>query len=158
MCAGGPVFAVITLSALFGAAHVRNPFHNWISTLNTALVGVLLAICYLRTLALWLPLGIHFAWNYVQKYVLGFPVSGLAFPNSILQAKIAGPVWLTGGAYGPEGSILCLGVIVAGTAYFFVSRRISTTREMQRLTVGPRDEEGPVSALFSGESVPSGKR
>jgi CAAX protease family protein len=156
--AGGPVFAVVTLSVLFGAAHLRNPFHTWISILNTTAVGVLLAICYLRTRALWLPFGIHFAWNFVQGYVLGLPVSGLAFPGSVLQAKNSGPLWLNGGAYGPEGSILCLGVIAAGTVYFFVSGRIFTTNEMQGLALGPRNEKASANALFSADSVPTGKR
>jgi len=154
----GPLLAVLAVSALFGAAHLRNPFQNWISTLNTALVGVLLAICYLRTRALWLPLGIHFAWNFVQGYVLGMPVSGVAFPHGILQAKISGPFWLTGGAYGPEGSILCLGVIAAGTVYFFVSRRIYTTSEMQNLGLGRRREEAAAVPLFPHDGVPTGKR
>jgi CAAX protease family protein len=144
----GPVIAVVVVAVFFGAAHLRNPFQSWISTLNTALVGVLLAICYLRTRALWLPLGIHFAWNFVQGYILGFSVSGIAFPHGILQAKNSGPVYLTGGAYGPEGSILCLGVIAAGTVYFFVSRRIFTTSEMQRRALGPRDEEATVVRSF----------
>jgi membrane protease YdiL (CAAX protease family) len=143
----GPVIAVIVVAALFGAAHLRNPFQSWISTLNTALVGVLLAICYLRTRALWLPLGIHFAWNFVQGYVLGFPVSGIAFQGGILQAKISGPAYLTGSAYGPEGSILSLGVLAAGTVYFFVSRRIFTTSEMQKLALGPGDEEATAVSI-----------
>jgi CAAX protease family protein len=155
---GGPVFAVIVLSVLFGLAHLRNPFHTWISTLNTAAVGVLLAICYLRTRALWLPLGIHFAWNFVQGFVLGLPVSGLVFPEPLLQAKVSGPAWLTGSAYGPEGSILTLGVIAAGTVYFFVSRRIFMTREMQNLALGPRDEKGIGSVPFSRDVVPTEKR
>jgi membrane protease YdiL (CAAX protease family) len=154
----GPAVAVIAVSILFGAAHLRNPFQSWISSANTALVGVLLAVCYLRTRALWLPIGIHFAWNFVQGYVLGFPVSGMVFPRGILQAEVSGPSWLTGGAYGPEGSILSIGVIAAGTVYFFVSRRIFATREMQGLALGPRNEEGPVSTLFSGGSIPSAKR
>jgi membrane protease YdiL (CAAX protease family) len=144
----GSVIAVIVVAALFGAAHLRNPSPTWISTLNTALVGVLLAICYLRTRALWLPLGIHFAWNFVQGYVLGFPVSGIVFHGGILQAKISGPAYLTGSAYGPEGSILSLGVIAAGTAYFFVSRRIFTASEMQRLALGPRDEKATAVSIF----------
>jgi CAAX protease family protein len=144
----GPVIAVIVVAALFGAAHLRNPFQSWISTLNTALVGVLLAICYLRTRALWLPLGIHFAWNFVQGYVLGFPVSGIVFQGGILQPKISGPAYLTGSAYGPEGSILSLGMIAAGTVYFFVSRRIFTTSEMQKLALGPRDEEATAVSTF----------
>jgi len=143
---------------LFGAAHLRNPFQNWISTLNTALVGVLLAICYLRTRALWLPLGIHFAWNFVQGYVLGFPVSGIALQHSIFQAKIIGPAYLTGGAYGPEGSILSLGVIAAGTIYFFVSRRIYPSREMQVRGLGRRNPEATALLLFPSDGVPTGKR
>ena len=154
----GPAIAVIAVSIVFGAAHLRNPFQSWISTVNTALVGVLLAVCYLRTRALWLPIGIHFAWNFVQGYVLGFPVSGMVFPRGILQANVSGPPWLTGGAYGPEGSILSIGVIAAGTVYFFVSRRIFATREMQGLALGPRNKEAPVKTLFSGGGVPSGKR
>ena len=144
----GPVIAVILASVLFGAAHLRNPSQSWISILNTALVGVLLAICYLRTRALWLPLGIHFAWNFVQGFVLGFPVSGIVFPGGIFQAKNSGPAYLSGGAYGPEGSILSLGVIAAGTVYFFVSRRFFTTSEMQRLTLGLRDEEATAVTTF----------
>ncbi len=154
----GPAIAVIVASIVFGAAHLRNPFQSWISTINTALVGVMRAVCYLRTRALWLPIGIHFAWNFVQGYVLGFPVSGMIFPRGVLQAKVSGPSWLTGGAYGPEGSILSLGVIAAGTVYLFVSRRVLATREMQGLALGPRNEEGPVSSLFSTGSVPSEKR
>jgi CAAX protease family protein len=154
----GQVVAVFVVSAMFGAAHLWNPFQNWISTINTALVGVLLAICYLRTRALWLPLGIHFAWNFVQGYVLGLPVSGMAFPHGILQAKIYGPFWLSGGAYGPEGSILCLGVIAVGTAYFFVSKRIDTTSEMQHLGLGRRNEKATEFSLFQSDGVPTGKR
>jgi uncharacterized protein len=154
----GPVAAVVVASALFGAAHLRNPFQNWISTLNTALVGVLLAICYLRTRALWLPLGIHFSWNFVQGYVLGLPVSGVTFPSAIFQAKISGPSWLSGGAYGPEGSILCLSVIAAGTVYFFVSRRIYTASEMQHLGLGRTNEKATVLSLFPSDGVPTGKR
>ena len=153
----GPVISVIAVSILFGAVHLWNPFHTWISTLNTAVVGVLLAVCYLRTRALWLPFGIHFAWNFVQGCVLGLPVSGLTLPYPILSARVSGPVWLTGGAYGPEGSILTLGVLAAGTIYFIVSGRISMTAEMRKLALGPGDEEELVKPLFSGETFPADK-
>ena len=154
---GGAVFAVIVLSVLFGVVHLRNPFHTWISTLNTVAVGVLLAICYLRTRALWLPLGIHFAWNFVQGYVLGLPVSGIRLPESLMKAKASGPVWITGGAYGPEGSILTLGIILVGTVYFFASRRIFTTGEMRDLALGTRGGKDNGNALFSPGTVPTGK-
>jgi CAAX protease family protein len=154
---GGPIAAVVAMSVLFGVTHLTNPFHTWISTANTILVGVLLAVCYLRTRALWLPIGIHFAWNFLQGYALGFPVSGLDLPGPILAAKVHGPVWLTGGAYGPEGSILSLGVILVGTAYFLLTRRIYVTREMRELALGPRSGEREETTIFPRDTVPTDK-
>ncbi len=154
---GGPIAAVAAVSVLFGVAHLGNPFHTWISTANTIVVGILLAICYLRTRALWLPIGIHFAWNYFQGYVLGFPVSGLVFPRPILAASVHGPVWLTGGAYGPEGSILTLGIILAGTVYFLLTRRIYITPEMRELALGPGSGENREVSIAPQSVVPTEK-
>jgi membrane protease YdiL (CAAX protease family) len=155
---GGPIAAVAALSVLFGLTHLGNPFHTWISTANTILVGVLLAVCYLRTRSLWLPIGIHFAWNYFQGYVLGLPVSGLAMPEPILAARVHGPLWLTGGAYGPEGSILSSGIILAATIYFLFTRRIYVTREMQELVLGPSSGGTAPMNLSLGDPVPTEKR
>ena len=154
---GGPLAAVAAVSVMFGLAHLWNPSHNWISTVNTILVGVLLAVCYLRTRALWLPIGVHFAWNYFQGYVLGLPVSGLAMPASILAARVHGATWLTGGAYGPEGSILSSGVILAATAYFLFTRRIYISREMRELALGPGSGEGALNSIAPRDIVPTGK-
>jgi CAAX protease family protein len=155
---GGKGAAVATFSALFGVAHLANPFHSWISLVNTVLVGVLLSICYLRTRALWLPIGIHFAWNFVQGYVLGFPVSGLNLAESMLKARNHGPLWLAGGAYGPEGSILTLGVILAGTAYFIFSRRIFISHEMRELALGGGNGKESASNIPRGGIVSVEKR
>lgn len=106
----------------------------------------------------WLPVGIHFARNFVQGYVRGLPVSGMAFPRGVLQKKISGPLWVTGGADGPEGSILGLGVIAAGTVYFFGSRRIFTTG--RDAAAGPRSWRRKRTcrhSLLRG-GIPSGKR
>ncbi len=154
---GGPIAAVVAMSVLFGVTHLTNPYHTWISTTNTILIGVLFAICYLRTRSLWLPLGIHFAWNYFQGYVLGFPVSGLALPAPILAARIHGPAWLTGGAYGPEGSILTLGISLVATAYFLLTRRIYITREMRELVLGPRSGELGKVSVVPRDAVPTEK-
>lgn len=154
---GGPIAAVAAISALFGVTHLANPFHTWISMVNTILVGVLLAVCYLRTRALWLPIGIHFAWNFLQGYVLGFPVSGLPLPEPILAPRIHGPAWLTGGAYGPESSILTLGVILVGTVYFFTTRRVYITREMRELALGPRSGGKMENSISPRDIIPTEK-
>jgi hypothetical protein len=144
----GPVGAIAVFSALFGLGHLANPDHTWISTLNTMLVGIPLALAYVRTRALWLPIGIHLSWNFLQGFALGLPVSGLVLPARILAPVVSGPWWVTGGAYGPEGGVLTSGAILAATLYLAASRRIYITEEMRKLACGPPPQaEAPVSSL-----------
>jgi membrane protease YdiL (CAAX protease family) len=147
----GPAAAVALFSGAFGLVHLRNPDHTWLSTLNTMLVGVPLAVAYLRTRALWLPVGIHFAWNYFQGFGLGLPVSGLGVPFSVLRAEVTGNQLLTGGAYGPEGGLLATGVIVAATVYLALSKRIYISKEMRTLVFGPTPAEAVAEGVVPRE-------
>lgn len=101
----GPGGAILVFSALFGLVHLANPGATFWGLCNTVLIGVLLAITYLRTGALWLPWGIHFAWNAALGVVFGLPVSGIRLFNVVVRTNAAGPVWLTGGSYGIEASL-----------------------------------------------------
>lgn len=113
-----PLGAVLVFSALFGAGHLGNPHVNPLAVANTVLAGVLLSLVYLKTRALWLPIGLHWAWNFLLGPVFGLPVSGFTrvFQPFLLKGQVAGPEWLTGSTYGPEGSILltvaCVAAIV----------------------------------------------
>jgi membrane protease YdiL (CAAX protease family) len=147
----GPAAAVALFSGAFGLVHLRNPDHTWLSTLNTMLVGVPLALAYLRTRALWLPVGIHFAWNYFQGFGLGLPVSGIRMPFSLYRAEVAGNQLLTGGAYGPEGGLLATGVIVAATVYLALSKRIYISKEMRTLVFGPTPAEAVAEGVVPRE-------
>jgi len=133
----GPPGAVAVSSACFGLAHLANSHHTWISTLNTALVGIPLSIAYLRTRGLWMPVGIHFAWNYVQGCILGFPVSGIRLPSSLLIAQVHGSKWLTGSAYGPEGGLFCTLAVLGAALFLFISSRIRISGRMKELVYGP---------------------
>jgi hypothetical protein len=106
--------AVVVLSALFGAVHLLNPHASLWGFLNTVLVGVLLALAYLRTRSLWMPIAIHFAWNATLGLVFGLPVSGLTEFSVITRARAEGPLWLTGGSYGIEASLVGAAAIVLG--------------------------------------------
>jgi hypothetical protein len=101
------------LSFLFGLAHLRNPHSSKLAMVNTVLVGVLLAIAYLRSQTLWFPWGIHWGWNATLGLVFGLPVSGLDF-STVVQGTAQGPEKLTGGAYGLEASALGTVVILLG--------------------------------------------
>jgi len=110
----GPVFSVVVMSLLFGFAHGENPHTNSLAMVNTCAIGALLATAYLRTKALWMPWGIHFAWNTALGLVFGLPVSGLTDFAVILRTRASGPRWVTGGAYGIEGSVVGTIVILLG--------------------------------------------
>jgi CAAX protease family protein len=129
----GAGWAVAILSVAFGLVHLANPSHTWLSTLNTVLIGIPLAVAYLRTRALWLPLGIHFGWNFVLGFGFGLPVSGIQFSKTLLIADVHGLVPMTGGTYGPEGSWLATAVIALITLFVLFSPTIYITPEMRAL-------------------------
>ncbi len=110
----GPAIAVVVMSVLFGFAHGGNPHASRLAMLNTCAIGALLCTAYLRTGALWMSWGIHFAWNTALGLVFGLPVSGLTDFAVILRTRAAGPRWVTGGAYGIEGSVVGTIVILLG--------------------------------------------
>jgi membrane protease YdiL (CAAX protease family) len=153
----GPIGATAAFAILFGLVHLGNSSHTWISTCNTMLVGVTFAVAYLRTRALWLPIGIHVAWNIVQGFVLGFPVSGIVLPQSLLRPQVRGPVWLTGGDYGPEGGLFTTLIFVAATVYLLLSKRIYVSREMRNLVFGPAEAATQAAAPAAHDVVEENK-
>jgi uncharacterized protein len=100
-------YAALGISALiFGLLHVSNPNSNiWIGLSLAIQAGLLLGAAFMVTRSLWVPIGIHFAWNFFQSGVFGAATSGIQFQNSLLSVMIDGNKWITGGAFGPEGSV-----------------------------------------------------
>jgi membrane protease YdiL (CAAX protease family) len=142
----GPPGAVAVSSAFFGLAHLENSHHTWISTLNTMLVGIPLCLAYLRTRSLWMPVGMHFTWNYVQGFVFGLPVSGYTFSTSLLNAHVHGAAWLTGSEYGPEGGLLST-IVVVGAGIYFLTARIRMSERMRELVLGPSQDAATNAAI-----------
>jgi uncharacterized protein len=112
----GPVTATLVMSVLFGFLHAFNPNATMASVLFTMLAGVLLSIAWLRTHGLWLPWGLHFAWNASMGLLFGLPISGLTEFSTVVQTRAIGPLWLTGGDYGPEGALLTFLVLLIAIA------------------------------------------
>jgi len=132
--------AILVSSAVFGGLHMANPSATPLSTLNTVLAGALLAIAYLRTRALWWPIGFHFGWNWTLA-VLGHPVSGLQVAQLPWQiAATSEPVWVHGGRYGPEGGVVATVLLVVGTAGTLYLLR---TKETPRSLHGDREASIP---------------
>jgi membrane protease YdiL (CAAX protease family) len=148
----GAVGAILVLSLMFGAIHLGNPNRTWVSTANTALVGIPFSIAYLRTRMLWLPIGMHFSWNFGQGFVLGLPVSGISFPVSVLRAEVSGPAMLTGGAYGPEAGLLATGIIIISAGYLALSPSVYTSDDTRALVLGPAVTGETESSELSAEA------
>jgi membrane protease YdiL (CAAX protease family) len=99
--------ALLISSALFAAAHLPNEHISAIGVINTALAGLMFGAAYLASGRLWLPIGIHFAWNMMSDGVFSLPTSGHP-GRGLLQLQTGGPEWLSGGAYGVEASLVTL--------------------------------------------------
>jgi membrane protease YdiL (CAAX protease family) len=126
----GTWIALAISAVLFGLLHLGNPNATLAGAVAIAVeAGVLLAAAYAFTRRLWLPIGIHFAWNFTQGGVFGVAVSGNDIPG-LLQGRLSGSAWLSGGAFGAEASIVAV-VLCLAAGVFFVARTIQRGQIVQ---------------------------
>jgi membrane protease YdiL (CAAX protease family) len=118
----GVVVALVASSLLFGIFHGLNPNATLLALANIFLAGVLLTACYLVTRNLWLAMGFHFSWNFVQGPLLSFPLSGLDTPGLLVTSTQGNPL-ITGGAFGPEGGLLGSTVMGLGLLFLWAWKR-----------------------------------
>lgn len=117
----GSMVALVVSAALFGGIHATNAHATFTAVAAIAIeAGVLLGAAYMFARNLWLPIGLHFAWNFFEGPVFGTAVSGTG-GRSLVAATVTGPSWLGGGDFGPEAGIVA---VVAGvvTAALFLRR------------------------------------
>jgi membrane protease YdiL (CAAX protease family) len=123
---GAILAATVLTSIYFGLMHGANPNVTWISVLNIMAAGIFLAMGYILTGELALPIGLHIAWNFFQGNVFGFPVSGMTpVAASFLSIKQGGPEFFTGGAFGPEGGVIGLGAMLLGSGLIILWIKIT---------------------------------
>ncbi len=130
----GTALAALVSAALFGLAHAGNPGANPESLAFLAFgFGILAALSYAATRNVWAPVGLHMGWNFAEGCLFGLANSGQEEPVRMVHTTLSGPALLTGGAFGPEGSLplfaLCL---VAGAALVQVARRRGRWQSMRQ--------------------------
>jgi membrane protease YdiL (CAAX protease family) len=108
----GPVTATIILSLAYAILSGYRPNATGLSVFITFFLGVLYSMAYLRTRALWLGWGLHFAWSAAMAIFFGLPVAGYANYNNLVFTSVSGSDRITGGAYGPEAAFLTLFVVL----------------------------------------------
>jgi hypothetical protein len=107
---GGSWAALLLTSGFFGAAHLLNPHASAIAAVGIAFeAGVMLGAAYMLTRSLWLPMGLHAAWNFTQGEIYDIPVSG-GKAHGVVDATLSGPPLLTGNGFGLEASPIAMAV------------------------------------------------
>ena len=118
-----------TSSLLFGLAHLGNPGATLWAALAIALAsGWLFGMAYAYHQTIWVPIGMHWAWNYLEGGVFGCAVSGTPLDYlPLITPKISGADILSGGAFGPEASIICvalgIGISIVYTVLYIKKRK-----------------------------------
>lgn len=113
--------AAVVWSALFGVGHLGNSGENWVGALAVVTYGLFACLLLRRTGNLWMPIGFHVGWDWSETYLYGVADSGNLSSKHLLNPSFSGPSWLTGGTVGPEGSLLCL-VLLVVLCFTFAAR------------------------------------
>ncbi len=146
----GPWGAIVPVGVAFGLMHAGNPDSSRFGIVNTAGFGISFGYAYLRSRDLWLPIGLHFGWNCTLP-AFGANVSGIKIFREILGYEAvwkANPIW-SGGAYGPEASVLTSAALIVLCVYLWkapIRRQPSPIVDRPEPEISP--EEPPSQLSF----------
>jgi membrane protease YdiL (CAAX protease family) len=110
--------AATMLSAVFGALHLGNRGEDKIGALSVFVIGMFFCLTLRRTGNLWFAVGLHASFDWGETFLFSVPNSGIVVSGHLLNSSFHGPVWLTGGTVGPEGSVMAFVVVAAASAIF----------------------------------------
>lgn len=143
----GALRALWVTSLIFGSLHVWNPSVGTLALGNIVLAGLFLGVVYLKTASLWWASGVHLGWNWAHGFLADLPVSGLDLVNTPwMEARPEGPSWVSGGAFGPEGSLVATAVLVVASLWLWRTSRLRPGR--RAVEVRPLILAGPESQAF----------
>ncbi|HEX8464173.1 MAG TPA: CPBP family glutamic-type intramembrane protease [Abditibacterium sp.] len=141
--------AIVAQAMLFAVVHLANvagqPREAWLAALGALpslfLIAVFFALCARKTGSLWFPIGFHFAWNFFLGPVLSLPVSGIK-TFRLLDVSANESSWLSGGAFGAEGSWLLIPIIAA--LIFFIAQAPDHPQTLRDVEPLPEPEPLPL--------------
>lgn len=110
--------AASVLSAVWAASHLNNPGEGWVGVLSVFTVGMFLCLTLWRTGNLWFAVGVHTTFDWGETFLFSAPNSGFVAPGQLFHSSFHGPVWLTGGTVGPEGSLFAFVIVVTAAVVF----------------------------------------
>jgi membrane protease YdiL (CAAX protease family) len=110
--------AATMLSASFAAIHLGNTGEDRIGALSVFVIGMFFCLTLRRTGNLWFAVGLHAAFDWGETFLFSTPNSGIVVPGHLLNSSFHGPMWLTGGTVGPEGSVMAFAVVAIASVIF----------------------------------------
>ncbi|GAA0349958.1 CPBP family intramembrane metalloprotease [Actinoallomurus spadix] len=122
----GTYVAMVVTSVLFGGYHLLNPDATlWGAIAIAVEAGGTLAAAYAATRNLWVPIGLHFGWNFAEAAIFSTEVSGNGSNDGLLHSVMSGPAYITGGKFGPEASpsAVTFGVLLTIVFMWLAHRR-----------------------------------
>jgi membrane protease YdiL (CAAX protease family) len=110
--------AATMISAVFGAWHLANRGETIAGAVSVFVIGMFFGLTLRRTGNLWFAVGLHASLDWGETFLFSVPNSGIVAPGHLLNSSFHGPVWLTGGTVGPEGSVMAFVVVALAAAVF----------------------------------------
>ncbi len=108
-----PWLGTVLSSVFFSALHLGNAGVNIPSIINLLFFSTLMVLFVLKDGAIWRACGWHSAWNWTQANVFGLEVSGTHVRGgTVIDLSTTGPELISGGGFGPEGSIITTVVLL----------------------------------------------
>ncbi|SDJ44087.1 CPBP family intramembrane glutamic endopeptidase [Nonomuraea jiangxiensis] len=135
----GTWISMVLTGVLFGLSHLLNPDASlWGAIAIMLEAGGMFAAAYAATRSLWVPIGVHFGWNFAASAIFGTVVSGNGANQGLLDASMSGPALITGGDFGPEGSLYSvLFCVLATLGFIWLARRRGNVVPRRRTATAP---------------------
>ncbi|MBO0813367.1 MAG: CPBP family intramembrane metalloprotease [Microlunatus sp.] len=121
----GTWVALAVSAVVFGGLHLANPHATMLGAAAIAIeAGMMLGAAYASSRRLWLPIGIHFGWNFAESGVFSAIVSGNdQFRPGLWRTAVSGPELITGGSFGPEASVISVVVCLIAAVFLLRTAR-----------------------------------
>lgn len=118
----GTGWALLLSALLFGGLHLFDAQATWVGALAVGLeASILLCAAYLLTRRLWLAIGIHAGWDFMQSGIFGAGVNVAGEgAKGLLQGQLTGPAWWSGGALGSEASAVAVVLVLVVGIYLLM--------------------------------------
>lgn len=117
----GTVIALIFFILLFAVLHINSKRATFISVCATAVeAGFMLPAAYIFSRSLWLPIFLHFSWDFAEPGIFGGINPSTSITQGLFVNKITGISLITGGEAGPQNSLQALIVCLLTGPLFLV--------------------------------------